>query len=68
MQVKPESCVYVLDYVSQHRRSLSQTICGLCIFRSSNPVDMNMSSARTPGISNFYNSTSDFLYLYLQDL
>ena len=29
---------------------------------------MNMSSARTPRISNFYNSTSDFLYLYLKDL
>ena len=30
---------------------------------------MNMSSARTPGICNFYNSTSDFLLcLYLKDM
>ena len=35
-----------------------------------NPVDnMNMLSEGTPGICNFYNSTSDFLlYLYLKDL
>ena len=30
---------------------------------------MNMLSTRTSGISNFYNSISDFLlYLYLKDL
>ena len=79
MQVKPKSCVCSELSVSgfslngnvlggggkvNTTESLSQTVCGLCKFRESNPVATNMLSARTPGISNFHTSTSDFIYLY----
>lgn len=48
--------------------SLSQTICGLCTFGKLNPVAMNMPNSKTPAISKFPNSASDFIYLYLIDL
>ena len=52
----------------QHHR-IFITNCMWIMYICINPVVMNMSSVWTPGISNFYNSTSDFLlYLYLKDL